>query len=343
MLTPAEAIHDLDTLFEYIRAAAQEARVVLLPDFYIDHVVATDIEELVQRIQQTAEWGGGNIPTTHTYVIGGNAANTAHALLQLGFHPILIAETSPLGYSLLQQHFPNHMLRIRIGRTASTSVILDGKWGERTVNVMLSDPGPVSAFGPERLSEEEWRLIRDADLVFVGHWNLNQRGTDLLYAVCKEATGITYADLGDIRHRLSDVEQLKHCVFQHRLLGVLSVNENEARLLTRVDDPVRAAKQLSRLYSIRVDLHTTDYTASYYLGGGPRVSTVSVEVRNPTGAGDVWNAANIAGYLAGLTIPERLAFANLCAAVYVSDPKRRKPSLDAVYRFAKRYLKSVKP
>jgi sugar/nucleoside kinase (ribokinase family) len=48
-----------------------------------------------------------------------------------------------------------------------------------------------------------------------------------------------------------------------------------------------------------------------------REPSVAVEAIDPTGAGDVFDAAFVFGSLAGWTLPERLRFGNLCAGLSV--------------------------
>jgi len=58
-----------------------------------------------------------------------------------------------------------------------------------------------------------------------------------------------------------------------------------------------------------------------------------VNVAISTGAGDVWDAADIAGYLCKLQADERLMFANACAAFYIS--KIESPTLQEAAKFLK--------
>ncbi|TLX69861.1 MAG: carbohydrate kinase family protein, partial [Thaumarchaeota archaeon] len=53
-------------------------------------------------------------------------------------------------------------------------------------------------------------------------------------------------------------------------------------------------------------------------------------VKFVTGAGDVWDAANILGYLANLEPRERLLFANATASLYVGNSNGIPPTMREV-------------
>ena len=128
-------------------------------------------------------------------------------------------------------------------------------------------------------------------------------------------------------------------------LGVLSINENECRLtmqslhLTPLPinysniDITNAAKTLAYNLSLNVDVHTPLGSATSNGKETSFAKSFDVNVAISTGAGDVWDAADIAGYLCELEANERLMFANACAAFYIS--KIESPALFDVPKFLK--------
>jgi ribokinase len=66
------------------------------------------------------------------------------------------------------------------------------------------------------------------------------------------------------------------------------------------------------------------------------VHAVKVEPKILTGAGDVWDAADIIGYIAGLDPRERLLFANAAASLYVREPTGEPPAMGKVYELIER-------
>ena len=63
------------------------------------------------------------------------------------------------------------------------------------------------------------------------------------------------------------------------------------------------------------------------------VKSFQVQPKFVTGAGDVWDAANLLGYLARLKPIERLLFANAAASLYVGNPHGIPPTMDQVLSF----------
>jgi sugar/nucleoside kinase (ribokinase family) len=130
-------------------------------------------------------------------------------------------------------------------------------------------------------------------------------------------------------------------VLKSNLVDILSVNENEAIVYARLLDSgfvegkedlpfaelaMEAARVLARYLPARIDLHTTEFSAS--LRGKVEVvaPTFEVKVLRATGAGDAWTAGNIVGDHNGLSDLCRLRLANAVAACYLSDPEGRHPT-----------------
>ena len=52
-----------------------------------------------------------------------------------------------------------------------------------------------------------------------------------------------------------------------------------------------------------------------------------------TGAGDIWNAANVLGIKKEISVEKRLKFSNACAAIYVSSFRNNDFNLSDVDKF----------
>jgi ribokinase len=65
------------------------------------------------------------------------------------------------------------------------------------------------------------------------------------------------------------------------------------------------------------------------------VKSFQIQPKFVTGAGDVWDAANLLGYLANLNPLERLGFANAAASLYVGNSLGIPPTMDEVLSFVK--------
>ncbi len=120
-------------------------------------------------------------------------------------------------------------------------------------------------------------------------------------------------------------------------LDVLSINENETRVLAStmgiecmpsnysVEDVVKQCKSIASTLDTRVDIHTPLCSASSDGRDVSYAKGVRVDVRISTGAGDVWDAMDIIGYLLEIDATERLSLANAAAAYYVSNARVPKP------------------
>ena len=63
----------------------------------------------------------------------------------------------------------------------------------------------------------------------------------------------------------------------------------------------------------------------------------NIVVRNLTGAGDSWDAADIIGHLIELPPQERLLFSNTFAALYISIENRQLLSLEKFFEYYYRF------
>ncbi|MEM3755186.1 MAG: carbohydrate kinase family protein [Candidatus Bathyarchaeia archaeon] len=356
-----EFAFDLKGLIKKIKSSRLKLKVTLMPDFFLDHfiILKFPINSFYNCIIKSAKQGGGNIPFIEQEIFkGGNAVNTAFALDGLGASAHLIVKTSKLGYMLLK-YFAKHT-RIDIshvkvnGKIALTSALeffLNG----RLVNVMLNDSGSVSNFGFNELNRKDKELIKNSDFVCVFNWSQNLKGTDLIkkvFGLLKNfGKGKSYLDTGDPSYRKNEVGNLVK-IMKKPLIDVLSVNENEAfqyalyldkKLLkykfNLEEKAFLCAKILHEILKTRVDLHTLKYSASFINGESHIAPSFKVKALRVTGAGDVWNAANIYGEFLKLKPEERLLIANAAACSYISSQTIGTISLKSLKEFLRKVIK----
>ena len=96
---------------------------------------------------------------------------------------------------------------------------------------------------------------------------------------------------------------------------------------------MEAARVLAKHLPSRIDLHTTDFSAT--LKGDKEVVVPSFKVTalRATGAGDAWCAGNILGDHNELSDECRLMLANAVAACYLSDAEGVHPTKEKLSRF----------
>lgn len=293
--------------------ALRNRRVVALPDLFLDLLVPMPAwENARNELDAIAARGGGNLPVGAPELrLGGNAMNLAGAMQQLGAPTSLIAETDDMGRALLAKRHPRlDATCVRIGQGATT-VALECPGA----NVMLSHSGPVVDASLDTSDPEVMHRLRNADAVAVVNWSATRQGSQLLVDVRRAAPDAwLYFDTGDLSRRRDEIPQLLDAVRQARV-DVWAMNEQEARFVGAHGMPV--GQKLAQRLGTRLDVHTRDEATSY----GDDITTVPAHATNgskATGAGDHWNAGNLAGDLLDLADADRLQLAHDVATAYVT-------------------------
>lgn len=333
-----------ENLKSFLRSDLKEIRVVVMPDFFVDRIVALDLNlrDFSKRLENVVKSEGGSIDGVKQIELrGGNAINTASALGALGASVTPIVATDKLGLELIRYYFASYkaeLSHIKIFNEPSITTALELETQAGKANVMLRDVGALADFGPRHLNADDFEAIKNADYVCVFNWAGTKRfGTELAQTVFQRAktrgTSKTYYDTADPRPNEKKIPQLTK-MLKGRNIDILSVNENEAicyasQLKAKIRKPREscgfeelarlAARFLAKHLSARVDLHTTKFSATFTKKTENIVPAFKVPVLRVTGAGDAWNAGNILGDANGLPDASRLALANAVAAYYISN------------------------
>jgi ribokinase len=344
-------------IIEKLRQLSIIGSIVVMPDFFVDRIIRLESKEnLFDTLTEKAKVGGGSvrgIPTPD--VKGGNAVNVAYCLAKLGAKVSLFTVADELGTTMIRHTFSQFgdkvTLRIASGRSG-LSTCFEFPYEDTLVNVMVSDIGDNENFGSERISSEADRtILKNADGVMVVNWASNFKGTELAeFSFKNSPSAFHFLDPADIETRRHDFSDSLAKLAS--LTDCLSINENECNSLAdalgfgrpllghdySVDEVKGAAKRIAERVGISTDLHTKIGAAWSNGKDSAFAHTIKVEAKRLTGAGDVWDAAAIVGYLAGLHPQERLLFANCCASLYVRDPNGEPPSMNKVFELVERVL-----
>ena len=251
---------------------------------------------------------------------GGNAINIAYCLAKLGLNVTLFTIADQTGSDILRRIFSQFGNKVRLciakGRHGLTTAVEFPNEDGHKVNVLLSDVGDNSDFGPERISCQQYLdILANANAVAVVNWATNLKGSQLAeYAFKMSPKALHFLAPADIKTRNKEFrDYLKEIA---GILDILSINENECNWLAKAIGcgillhegsyntyNVRsAAKIIASKTGIRnVDLHTR--IGSAWSDGNDSAfspSSFKREVKTMTGAGDSWESADIVGYLAGL-------------------------------------------
>jgi ribokinase len=328
--------------------------IVVMPDFFVDRVIRLDSKDrLASALEEKARNGGGSVRGVPTMDIrGGNAVNVAYALAKMGAKVTLFTVADEIGAAMIRQVFSQFgekvTLRIARGRHGCTTAF-EFPHNDSRVNVMISDIGDNASYGPDKVgSKDDQALLKNADAVMVLNWASNQKGTELAeHAFKSSPSAIHFLDPADISTRK---QEFRDALFRlGTVIDCLSINENECDHLANAlgldtplgstygpDDVKKTAAKIAESVGITTDLHTRIGSAWSNGKEAEFVHAVKVEPKILTGAGDVWDAADILGYIAGLDPRERLLFANAAASLYVREPTGEPPAMNKVYELIER-------
>ena len=352
----------LEEILKFLKSEIGEVNVVVMPDFFLDRLINLnyDVNEFSEILGNIAKRKGGSMDEIEqTELRGGNAINTASALAALGIKVTPIACTNKFGLQLIKFYlkpFRVNLSHIKILEKLSITTAMELKTENGKVNIMLRDVGALANFGPQHLSNDDFETIKNADYVCVFNWaGTRQFGTELAKTVFRhvktKGKGKTYYDTADPIPNKEKIPQLVKNVLQGKHVDILSVNENEAvcyasqlsseieefRERLRFEDLAKeSARILASHLSARVDLHTTNFSATFTKKGETVVPAFKVSVLRATGAGDAWNAGNILGDAFGLSDGGRLALANAVAAYYISNPNGVHPTRKQLIKFCEK-------
>ncbi len=337
-------LNDINVLTDILHSNKDIGYTVVMHDFFIDRIVRLGIspEVLLSIMKGKIEAGGGSVRGIEQVEMkGGNGVNLAYAMAMLGARCKLVTIADDYGKGILEHTFK--------GLSSVDLIILEGKQGYtlalefdsgRVVNVMLSDVGDNAYFGADRLEGLE-HMLDGASCVAVVNWASNLKGIELTERAFSTKSALHFLDPADLGDR---GKEFINAILEGRFRpDVLSINENEARIIANalmleplpynysIDDVARVCREVASTLAIQVDLHTPIFSATsdgkYHEG----VRAFKVNPMIATGAGDVWDAADIVGYLYGMDDHTRLLFANASAAYYVENA--RAPALDDVLCF----------
>jgi ribokinase len=342
-----------------------DVKISVLPDFFIDRIIQiSNMNNLIEIIENKIRVGGGSIRGLNSDDIkGGNAVNMAYCLARLGAKVDLFTVADKIGYSVLNSTFKKFNsqvnLHIKNGKHGLTTIFEFTNPSFSVSNVMLSDVGDNSNFGPESIESiaDILQILYSSSAVVLTNWASNLRGTDLLkYVFANSPNSFHFLDPADItERRLEFVQDLSA---NSKLIDLLSINENEylqiiSALLvngnTSIPDkknalsiiPTNLCKSalfLSNFFNMDICIHTA---IGSVLSDG--LNTIFAHALSPSkinivsGAGDAWDAAFLFAHLLKFTIEEKLCFANLFAFLYLENFYNDPPSLQNIIDYIGNY------
>ncbi|MGB9684622.1 MAG: carbohydrate kinase family protein [Candidatus Bathyarchaeales archaeon] len=349
----------LDEVKHFLKNPNEGVNVVVMPDFFLDRFLNLnwEPETFLKMVNDVVERKGGSIDgIAQKEFRGGNAINTASALANLGVKVTPIVCTDKLGFKLLRFYLKSPKIsfsNIKIAENPSITTAIEFKTRYGKTNVMLRDVGSLADFGPQNLNSEDFEAIEKADYVCIFNWAGTRKfGTQLAETVFRhtktKGRGKTYYDTADPTSNKRKTRELLRKILQTNLVDILSLNENEAvfyasQLTPKMKRPMgslsfeelakKSAEFLAENFKARIDLHTTNFVATFSKNSKTLVPAFQVPILRATGAGDAWNAGNIVGDAYRLSDGARLTLANAVAAYYISHPEGKHPTRKGLIKF----------
>jgi sugar/nucleoside kinase (ribokinase family) len=316
-------------------------RVSVLPDFFFDRIISVpSLPHLFRQVELKAASGGGNLRGfSQIELTGGNATNLTYALASLSVKTRLYCVGDEQTRAALANHPPNCIVRVIPGQPGYTTA-LEFRFRTKPVNVMISDVGDFREFDGRRLERKDIANLERSDCVALVNWSSNRRGNALARKVfgLKGRSGrLHFLDPADLAGAEGRVKVLVRDIIGRDLVDVVSLNENETRIMARVlsagrlrrnynkQDLLRVSRKLQDILRVTLDVHTPIGSISSNGLGQTWVSACGRITGFVTGAGDVWDAGDIIGHLIGFQVRERLLFANTSAYLYLRN--RKMPTL----------------
>ncbi len=323
--------------------------VSVLPDFFLDRIVSVpSIRNLFRRVESKAAAGGGNLRgLVQTEIPGGNAGNLAFALSSLSARTTLYCVGNAITRAVTSMQSSTCKVRVIEGQPGYTTA-LEFPFKGKQVNVMLSDVGDVADFDGQELTRNDIENLERSDCVALVNWSANRKGNDLAKRVLRlkgRPARLNFLDPADLQGAENRLRVLVKDIVENELLDVLSVNENEARIMMRVlsvgllrrsydsRDIMKACHVLHDSLQTTIDIHTPIGSATSTNEGETWSRSFGMLDGIVTGAGDVWDAGDIIGHLLNFVDRNRLLFANACAYICLQNKKTRYPNLREVTDF----------
>lgn len=268
------------------------------------------------------------------FQIGGGAAISACASSKLGLRTCIFGRIGKdfAGNFLLEGLLRNGVssfLKHSNTKTAK-SMILVFRDGSRSI---VNFKGANRELGIEDI---DFEIVRNcSNLLISGFFHLEklQKNCWVILKEARKGGALTYLDVPTLKG--SKLSALYKCF---RFLDYLFLNEKELILISKESNWRKALRKISEKFGIKVILHRGK-KGSAYCEASRILSRKAFKVNpmNPTGTGDVFDAAFIFSTHKGFEIEKRLMFAEAAASIYLMEYEQRFPNFKEVRKFAEKF------
>lgn len=300
------------------------------------------IDVIMRGIERMPQWGQEVLSSSRSETVAGQAAALAFASVGLGARTDIIARVGADGVG---ERFRRELLDAGVGveslvevtgaTTPLTVAVVRGD-GERA---FISDLGSLGVFEIEAEVAQRPAVLDASVVALVGTSNL--AGIDLyaaarVLAAARSRNALTVFDPGWDPDGFSptSVSALRAVLVETDLY---LPNLDEARALTGRDSIREVLAELAS-WCPGVTIVKGGKVGSYVVADGvvTLVEAVATVVDNAVGAGDVYDAGVVAGYLRGRDVTASMALGTAAASLYVSRRQNRFPGFTEVDTLAAR-------
>lgn len=232
---------------------------------------------------------------------GGSAANTIHGLARLGIPSAFIGT---VGKDDFGRFFKDDMTACGITPLLSPgkadtgrAITLVSQNGERTFATYL---GAAVEIPTDKLNTEVFSQF--SHLHLEGYLIPNRSLIDTVFALAEQCGLSVSLDLASYNVVEANLEYLQSIIARYKPL--VFANEDEARAFSGDTDPIKALQRLSLLTNTAVVKTGASGSLIYHSGNTCKVPALKVNCLDTTGAGDLYAAGFLYGYMNGF-LPDK--------------------------------------
>jgi sugar/nucleoside kinase (ribokinase family) len=267
---------------------------------------------------------------------GGNATNFALQIARLGAKTAFVGVLGrDANADLLREAYRRQGVRAIVRTDAAhptgATVALSWTGGGRALITSLGANGEL------RLQDIPAKILNRFDhLHRAGFWwtpRLMGRPTALLLSRARRAGVGTSLDMSTDPFGWTPA-RIRAARMAVPFVDTFFGNEVEVSALGGDRSPFEAARRICAMGAGEVVIHRGDRGSAWISPDRiEKVPAFSVPIENPTGCGDVFNAAYVYARFGGDSVPEALRFANACSALHIRDRRHPYSRLADVRRF----------
>jgi len=232
---------------------------------------------------------------------GGSAANTIHGIARLGMDTAFVGKIGPDEYGkifrqdLVDSHITPALFETQTETGRAVAMVTPDS--ERTFATYLGAAVELSA------ADITPDIFKGYDMLHIeGYLVFNEDLIETAVRIAKEQGLEISLDLASFNVVDAKLDFLQRITKQY--VDIVFANEEEARSFTGQDDPEKALEMIAEI--VKVSVVKVGKEGSFILKDGEKtkVGVIDATSRDTTGAGDLYAAGFLVGYLNGMSMTQ---------------------------------------